>query len=161
MKDYFITIYEKCTLFWKNYFFQSFLAGLTISIIFYVMSIEQAVIIASIGASAFIVFAIPLSDAAKPQKLIGGHIVGLCAGFLCSLIPDTSFALNVFSYSLAVAGATFIMVTFDLEHPPAAGTALGVALLGFSLRASVILVISVIVMALLHHFLKPYLKDLT
>lgn len=161
MNDYLLTVYEKFTLFWKNYIFQSLLASLTIFAIFFVLSIKQAVIIASIGASAFIVFAIPKSDAACPRKLIGGHMVGLIAGSLCALMPDASYVLAVVSYSLAVGLTTFLMVTFDVEHPPAAGTALGVALLGFSMRATVVLVVSVGIMAILHRALKSHLKDLT
>jgi CBS-domain-containing membrane protein len=63
-------------------------------------------------------------------------------------------------YSLAVGLTFFIMVAIDTEHPPAAGTALGVVLNGFSLNASIGVLISAIILSLIHHFARPYLKDL-
>jgi len=161
MNDYFLVVYEKFTLFWKNYIWQSFLAGLTIFIIFFILSLQEVVIIASIGASAFIVFAIPKSDAAKPQKLIGGHLLGLIIGIACSFLPDVNFIIAVISYSLAVGITTFLMVTLDFEHPPAAGTALGFSLMGFSFKATMVLITSVTILAILHRVLKKHLKDLT
>jgi len=161
LKDYFLTIFEKYLLFWKNYIFQSLLAALTIFIIFFILGSDQTVIIASIGASAFIVFAIPKANVALPHKLIGGHIIGLLCGILCSLIPEVSFFVSVTSYSLAIGLSTFLMVALDFEHPPAAGTALGVALTGFSLKAAIVLIATVIILATLHVFLRKHLKDLT
>ena len=64
-------------------------------------------------------------------------------------------------YSLAVGLSIFIMVITDTEHPPASGTALGVAINGFSAKVLVALIASVIALSLIHHFFKGYLKDLT
>ena len=52
------------------------------------------------------------------------------------------------------------MVVIDTERPPAAATALGVAITGFSLSAAIAVITSVIVLSLAHHFLKPFLRDL-
>jgi hypothetical protein len=52
------------------------------------------------------------------------------------------------------------MVIIDTEHAPASGTALGVAITGFSLTALIGLLSSVIVLSLVHHFFKPCLRDL-
>ena len=40
-------------------------------------TIEHAVVIASIGATAFIVFTMPRNITAKPRRVIGGHLAGL------------------------------------------------------------------------------------
>jgi hypothetical protein len=54
------------------------------------------------------------------------------------------------------------MVVIDTEHPPAAGTALGVAMTGISPDVFVtIIIISIVILSLIHHFFKPYLRDLT
>ena len=75
---------------WKNYLYQSFLATVVVLIVFLLLSAEHAVVIASIGATAFIVFTMPRNITAKPRRVIGGHLVGLFSGSLCSLIPHSS-----------------------------------------------------------------------
>ena len=149
--------------FWKNYVFQSLFATLVIFAVLLVLSSGQAVIIASIGSTAFIVFAMPNSIAARPMNIIGGQLVGFACGYLCGLIPhDSFFLVSAVVYSLAVGLSMFIMVITDTEHPPASGTALGVAMeSGFSLRVLVALIASVVALSLVHHFFKRHLKDLT
>jgi CBS-domain-containing membrane protein len=44
------------------------------------------VIVAALGASTFIVFAMPSSATAEPRRLIGEHAVGLFSGALCYLV---------------------------------------------------------------------------
>jgi CBS-domain-containing membrane protein len=145
---------------WKNYIFQSFLAALTIFLVLLFLNIEQAVIISAIGATAFIVFAMPKEITAHPRNIIGGHLVGLAIGSLCALLPQPSLHLSILAYSLAVGLSIFIMVVIDTEHPPAAGTALGLATMGFSLGAAIAVVTSAVLLSLAHHFLKPFLKNL-
>jgi hypothetical protein len=53
------------------------------------------------------------------------------------------------------------MVVIDMEHPPASGTALGIAITGIRLDVSVTVIISIILLSLIHRFFKPYLRDLT
>jgi CBS-domain-containing membrane protein len=64
-------------------------------------------------------------------------------------------------YSLTVGTAIFIMVVTDTEHPPAAGTALGVAMTGITLRVLIVVVISIIILSVIHRLLKRFLRDLT
>jgi hypothetical protein len=52
------------------------------------------------------------------------------------------------------------MVALDFEHPPAAGTALGVAITGFSLNVAFAVVGGSVILVLVHHLLKRHLKDL-
>jgi CBS-domain-containing membrane protein len=146
---------------WKHYVAQSLLATLSVFIVLYFLSLQHAVIIASIGASAFIVFAMPDSITAQPRNLIGGQLVGLLFGFLFSLLPQSDLLLTLLIYSLAVGTAIFTMVVIDTEHPPAAGTALGVAITGISLDVFIAVSISIILLSLIHKFFKPYMRDLT
>lgn len=152
----------KFKILWKNYIVQSLLATITLLIVLLFISIERhAVIIASIGASAFIVFAMPRSITAKPRNLIGGHLVGLLCGSLLTLISSQSSDFRSFlSYSLAVGLSIFIMVATDTEHPPASGTALGIAIEGFSFGIAFTVVISAIILSIVHHLLRSFLKDL-
>ncbi len=127
----------------------------------YVLSLQHAVIIASIGATAFIVFAMPDSITAQPRNVIGGQLVGLFFGFLFSLFPPAALIFSIIVYSLAVGASIFTMVVIDMEHPPAAGTALGVAITGISLEVFVAVGVSIILLSLIHKIFKPYIRDLT
>lgn len=146
---------------WKNYVFQSLLATMTTFMVLLLLSMEQAVIIASIGATAFIVFAMPTSITARPRNVIGGHLVGLLCGSACALIPQSSTLHSVIVYSLAVGLSFLIMVIADVEHPPASGTALGVVTTGISLNVMMAVITSAVILSLVHHFLRPFLRDLT
>ena len=145
---------------WKNYVMQSLLATMSIFIVLYFLSLQHAVIIASIGATAFIVFAMPDNITAQARNVIGGQLVGLFFGFLFSLFPQSTLIYSILVYSLAVGATIFTMVVIDTEHPPAAGTALGVAMTGISLDVLIAVTISIILLSLIHKFFKPYLRDL-
>ena len=47
-------------------------------------AVTQTVLIASLGASAFIAFAVPRSLHSDPRHLIGGYVVGLVSGVAMS-----------------------------------------------------------------------------
>tara|TARA_B100000427_G_C15216707_1_gene467117 strand:+ start:350 stop:574 length:225 start_codon:yes stop_codon:yes gene_type:complete len=63
-------------------------------------------------------------------------------------------------FALSIGFTIFLMVILDCEHPPAAGTALGMTLVGYSVSAATTIIISVLLLALFAHLTKPYLKDL-
>jgi len=145
---------------WKKYVFQSFLATLTVLLLILILKMEHIVVIASIGSTAFIVFALPKSITARPKNVIGGQIIGLLSGSICALIPHSSFISSIIVYSVAVGLSIFLMITTDTAHPPASGTALGIAITGFSINIALSLIISVTILSFIHHFLKPFLEDL-
>ena len=146
---------------WGNYLYQSLLATIVVLIVLLLLSAEHAVVIASIGATAFIVFTMPRNITAKPRRVIGGHLIGLFSGSLCYLIPHSSILAAAIVYSVAVGISILLMVALDMEHPPASGTALGTALTGFSPGVMLAVLTSSIMLSLAHHFCKRYLKDLT
>jgi CBS-domain-containing membrane protein len=119
------------------------------------------VIVASIGASTFVVFAMPDHITAKSRNVIGGHMVGLVLGSLFALIPANSMLTSTIVYALAVGCSILVMVIIDTEHPPASGTALGVTMVGFSVAVAIAIVASVLVLSIVHHFFRRYLRDLT
>jgi CBS-domain-containing membrane protein len=147
--------------FWRHYVLQSILATLSVFIVLYFLSLQHAIIIASIGATAFIVFAMPDNITAQARNVIGGQLVGLFFGFLFSLFPQPALIYSITIYSFAVGASIFTMVVTDMEHPPAAGTALGVTITGISLDVFIAVVISIILLSLIHRFFKPYMRDLT
>ena len=152
---------KKFVKYWKNYIFQSLLATFAVFLALLLLNIQKRpIIVASIGATAFIVFAMPKDVTAKSRNVIGGHLIGLISGSVCALIPHSIILPSILVYSLAVGIAIFVMVVVDAEHPPAAGTALGVVITGFSLSASIGVITSAIILSLIHHFAKSHLRDL-
>ena len=107
---------EEFSLYWKHYVLQSILATLSVFIVLYFLSLQEAVIIASIGATAFIVFTMPNNITAQSRNVIGGHLIGLFYGFLFSLIPHSALIFSILIYSLAVGASIFTMVVTDTEH---------------------------------------------
>ena len=156
-----IRIHREFPRLWKNYLYQSFLATVIIFTVLLLLTIEHAVVIASIGATSFIIFAMPKNITAQPRRVIGGHIVGLLSGSLCALIPHTSTLASISIFALAVGLSICLMVALDFEHPPASGTALGIAITGFSPSVMAAVLTSSLVLSLAHHFSKSFLKDLT
>ena len=63
----------------RRYLIQSFYNA---AIVFFMIitSSNSPVIIASIGAIGFIVFAMPNNIAAEPKRIIGGHFLGFFIG---------------------------------------------------------------------------------
>jgi len=146
---------------WLNYIYQSLLATAVVFVILLLLNLEHVVVIASIGATAFIIFTMPRNVTAAPRRVIGGHIIGFICGSAFAFIPHSTILTTVSVYSLAVGTSVFLMVALDAEHPPAGGTALGVAITGFSVSVMVAVLSSSIMLSLAHRFCKKYLKDLT
>ena len=145
---------------WKNYVFQSLFATIAVSLIIIFLNLQNAVVIASLGSTTFVIFALPKSITARPRNVIGGNLACLAIGSLCHLIPHASPAASVIVYSLAVGISIFVMVVTDIEHPPASGLALGVAITGFSVGISVAVVTFVIILSLIHYFCRDLIRDL-
>jgi CBS domain-containing membrane protein len=145
---------------WKNYLLQSSLAIGVVFIIILILSLKDAVIISSIGATAFIIFAAPSSPTAQPAKVIGGEIIGCLCGGLGLLMINIVAIPDTFIYSIAIGLSIFIMLALDLYQPPAGGTALGIAISGSPLKVLLTVLISMILLSIAHRYLKKYLKDL-
>jgi CBS domain-containing membrane protein len=77
-------------------------------------------LVAPVGASAVLVFAVPSSPLAQPWAVFGGNTVSALAGVACALwIPDPSIAASV-----AVATAIAAMFALRCLHPPGGAMAL-------------------------------------
>ncbi|MHC4122671.1 MAG: HPP family protein, partial [Planctomycetota bacterium] len=119
-----ITIKSKFKKLWKYYILQSLLATAVLFILVLVLGRYKLIVISSMAASTFIVFAMPKAVSAKTKNVIGGHLVGLASGSIFYITTLPYFA----EYPLAVGLAILLMVALDVEHPPAAGTALAVVI---------------------------------
>jgi len=77
-------------------------------------------IVASMGASAVLLFAVPHGPLSQPWPLIGGHLISAVIGVTCAkFIPDIFIAAP-----LAVGLAVGAMYYFHCIHPPGGATAL-------------------------------------
>jgi CBS-domain-containing membrane protein len=145
---------------WKHYVLQSLFATLTLSIVLVFLRLQNTVIVASLGATAFIIFAMPKSITARPRHVIGGHLVGLVSGSICSFIPSIHDYSAILVLSLSVGISIFVMVVIDTEHPPASGTALGIAYHGFSWKVVMAVIVSVVLLSLVHYCCRKVIRDL-
>ena len=77
---------SKFSAYWKDYVRQSSYAAITVFFITIFLS-DNPVVIASIGATSFIVFAMPNNVSAEPKRIIGGHLVGFFVGVCFAVFP--------------------------------------------------------------------------
>lgn len=158
--------YEELRIGWKYYMVQSMLAGGVMFLLLLFMSLrEEPVIIASMGSTAFIIFATPKVVFAKPKNVIGGHLTGLICGLIAALIlkgdlGQSDIVVKNIAYSLAVAASIFIMTAINFEHPPAAGTALGIAIHGWQWHVIVAVVVSAVLLSVAYSIAKKHLRNL-
>ena len=150
------TIAYKFKKLWIYYILQSSLAAVALLIIALALGRDKMVIVSAMGATAFIVFALPTTVPAQTRNVIGGHLVGLAAG---GIFYFTALPYPV-EYPLAVGIAIFAMVALDVEHPPAAGTALAVVINEVSADVFIYIMMSALILSQCRYFLRHHLKDL-
>lgn len=77
-------------------------------------------LVAPIGASAVLVFAVPTSPLAQPWSVVGGNVVSALVGVTAArFVPIPSLAVGV-----AVGGAILAMSLLRCLHPPGGAAAL-------------------------------------
>lgn len=146
--------------YWPSYLLQCFFATASVFIVLISLRQQNLVVAASLAATAFTIFVMPNRVTASTRNVVGGHLVGLAAGSLFALIPVYSPLAQDSVYAIAVGSAMLAMAVTNTEHPPAAGTALGVVIAGFSIEVVLGVVIGVGVLAGIHRLLQPILRDL-
>lgn len=100
----------------------SFFAILIMALVTEQLSIGTTypMIVASMGASAVILFIIPNSPLAQPWPFLGGHLVSAAIGVACAQwMTDIAMAS-----ACALSGSIFAMLLLRCLHPPGAATGL-------------------------------------
>lgn len=83
-------------------------------------ALDLPIIVAPLGASAVLVFAVPSSPLAQPWSVLGGNVISTLVGVAAyQLVPDTAVAAG-----LAVGGAILAMSLLRCLHPPGGAAAL-------------------------------------
>mgnify|MGYP000154621861 FL=1 len=165
-----ITLDSKFRQYPLKYVFQTLLTIISVFVILLLIdAISEAVVVASFGASTFIVFTMPNLRASSARYVLGGNTIGLLVALAVHAVDLLTKHTNIqwsdnisfaFMGSLAIGLAMFAMVITDTEHPPAAGLALGLTLDGFSVRTATITILGIIIVFSVKEFLKKYLLDL-
>lgn len=89
-----------------------------------------ATLVASMGASAVLLFAVPHGALSQPWPVLGGHVVSALIGVTCAkFIPDPTVAA-----ALAVALAIGAMHYLNCLHPPGGATALSAVIGGVAVQ---------------------------
>lgn len=107
----------------------------------------SAMLVASMGASAVLLFAVPHGALAQPWPVVGGHVISAAIGVTCAqYVPETMAAA-----ALAVGLSIGAMHYLRAIHPPGGATALTaviggpqVAALGYGFAVHPVLVNAVI-----------------
>ena len=104
----------------------AFTATLFASFLSYTILEEEHIpmILASTGASAMLIFALPHSPVSQPWNLVGGHLISAIIGITCFLLIKNP----LFSSSLAIALSMLAMHLLRCMHPPGGATAVTAAI---------------------------------
>jgi CBS-domain-containing membrane protein len=152
------------------YFLQSLWALIfTVAMLAALQTAISTPIVVALGASVFIVFAMPKHECADPKNIMLSYILGIACGlaghfifleghlgtFLSGWQAATWLACGV-----AVGLAVLVMSTVKANHPPAAATALGTALIGFDLRNILFILAFALTLSLVALWLRPRLVNL-
>lgn len=99
---------------------------------------QEAFIFPSLGATAFILFYVPLASPASPRNTLFGHLIGALAGlgslhlFGLQQSPSAMIAgvdlYRAGAAALSLGTTSSLMILLRVAHPPAGATALIVSL---------------------------------
>jgi CBS-domain-containing membrane protein len=154
----------------RPYITQATLASLALlAILLIEQGVTDGIIVVTIAASTATVFVVPHSIASSPKRVIGGHVGGVLVGlalwgglhFVTG--GDTSAAsnlqINIFG-ATAVRLSVLVMATTNTEHPPAAGTAFGIIVVGLSFTFIAFILSAAVILSIVRYVLRDRLQNL-
>ena len=98
---------------------------------YFVGAANTPLIVASMGASAVLLFAVPHGALSQPWSLVGGHIISAFIGVTCAQWIPNIFVAAALAVSLAIAAMHYLRCI----HPPGGATALTVIIGGRDIYA--------------------------
>lgn len=90
-----------------------------------------ALIVASMGATTVLLFAVPHGALSRPWPVLGGHMVSATVGVTCARLAQDPFV----AAALAVGISVGVMYYLRCIHPPGGATALSAVLGGAPVHA--------------------------
>jgi len=128
--------------------------------------VNQPMIIASFGASAFIVFTRPQSYTADARHVIGAYIIGILVGCTFHWVTFVSLdnyttlqIIHVVAAAFAVGLSMFLMAITNTEHAPGTSIALAFAINDWTLKTIVLVMIGIIFISIIHKATKRWMVD--
>ena len=150
-----------------NCVFQSLIIFVCVSAVMMLDSLFGAIIVASLGASSFIIFITPHTNGSRARNIIGGYLCGSASGLLFHalywMIPASGRGgqlLLILVCAAAAAVTTFLMISLNAVHPPSAALAIGICAGGESLKTAAAALSGVVIFCLVRRALKKKLKNL-
>ena len=152
----------------KSYIFQSFLTFICVGVVLLLHGLFGGYIVASLGASSFIIFITPHTKSSRNRNILGSYICGAVAGILFSYLHKyvLTFSFDRLDYTqlivcaAAAALTTLLMVTTGFVHPPAAALALGLANDPECLKTAAAALLGAIILCTARWALRKHIKNL-
>lgn len=92
---------------------------------------NSVLIVASMGASAVLLFAVPHGPLSQPWALVGGHVISACIGVSCYLLIENQFVAAASAVGFAITAMHYLRCI----HPPGGATALTTVMAGPAVHA--------------------------
>ena len=141
-----------------------------LAILAFVNSLSSAAIAAGLASSVVGMFLNPSNRTARIRSVVGGHGVALVLGSALAAIlflgpvevflSDRTILLNL-SLATGVGLAMLLMAITNTEHPPAAGTTIGMATREFDILIFLSIIGAVVMLAIIKLAFRPHMRDLT
>jgi CBS domain-containing membrane protein len=112
---------------WRSSLTATIAISLTVGLSWWVLA--SPFVVAAIGASSVLIFALPSSPLAQPWSVFGGYVISATVGVAMSAIP-----YPVVAAGLAVGGAILAMLLLRCLHAPAGAVALFAVIGGDAIR---------------------------
>ena len=120
---------------------------------------QDYVVVASMGASAVLLFAVPHGALSQPWALVGGHVLAALVGVTCAQLITATVLAAPLAVGLTVAAMHYLRCI----HPPGGATALAAVLggaeqvgYGFVLAPVLINIGAILTVAILFNALFPW-----
>jgi CBS-domain-containing membrane protein len=154
----------------RPYITQATLASFALLVILVIeQGVSDGIIVVTIASSTATVFVIPHSIASSPKRVIGGHVVSVLVGLALwgglHLVTgghvSTASNLQIDIFGAAAVGlAVLVMATTNTEHPPAAGTAFGIIVVGLSFTFIAFILSAAVILSIVRYLLRNRLQNL-
>jgi CBS-domain-containing membrane protein len=152
----------------EQYLAQAALASFALAAVLAVEStLTNVAIVTAVGSSALIIFTVPHSRASGPRRVLGGHGVAIVIGLIAAAIVHEAFGepyeatlVSEVGAAIAVGASMLVMAATDTEHPPAAGTVLGLTLAPDPIGSGVVVIAAAAGLSAIRTLCRRWLIDL-
>jgi len=115
---------------WRSSLTAALAIAVTVGVSYWLLSAPPFVV-AAVGASSVLIFALPASPLAQPWSVFGSYVISAAIGVIVArFVPTLPLASG-----LAVGGAILVMMSLRCLHPPAGAVALFAVIGGEPVRS--------------------------